>query len=364
METQPKPTALRILALSAQSQGANDYALVRAFRRAGHSVQVVPSENYIPRWDGKRLRLLRRLLQPMLVTEYNRRVLHVAMHLRPDLLFVFKGQYLTMETLEMLRGIGTIAIQFFPDTGFADHGPYLPKAIGCYDWVFTTKPTGVSDLKIKYGIDAASFIPHAFDPETHAPVLMSSLDRSIYQCDVSFIGNTSQKKRDILEFVRQELPDIRFKIWGPAEWRQYPFLKESYQGSEVWGREYAKAILGSKINLGLLFEGGPSAPAGDLITSRTFHIPAVGGFMLHERTDEATHYFADGKESAYYSDPVDLVKKIRYYLENSSERQAISEAGRERCLSSPYSTDDRVKELLAKYYELRLSCNIPEHGCN
>jgi spore maturation protein CgeB len=349
----PPHNPLRILAVSVLHQGANDYAFVRAFRRAGHSVSVVPADTYIPNWENVALRALRRAMTPLFVADYNKALMRMAKQMRPHLFFVFKGQYVTPETMAAIKAMGAITIQFYPDTGFADHGPYIPKAISLYDWVFTTKPAGIVDLRKNYHQSNASFIPHAFDPETHAPAPLKNDDTEIYQCDASFIGDISTKKLAQIKRVVQKLPEIKMKIWGAQKWGSIPDLESSYQGTGVWGTEYSKAIGGSKINIGALFEGGPSAPEGDLITARTFEIPAAGGFMLHERTDEAMTYFEDGKECAFYSDPDDLIAKIRYYLSHGAERKAIAKAGRARCLSSGYSVDDRVKTVLDKYYELR-----------
>lgn len=344
---------LRILAVSELWHGANDYAFVRAFRRAGHSVSVLPQGQFVPTWQSIGLRALRRLLMPVLVREYTRKLVAIAQHLRPDLFFVFKGQSLTLEALTAVKATGAIAINFYPDTGFADYGPYLPRTIGMHDWVFTTKPAGVADLATNYDCHTASFLPHAFDPEVHAPVCLACDDRERYECDVAFIGNISPKKRWLLEHVHRSLPDVSLKIWGPYAWHLTQNLASVYQGSEVWGAEYAKAIQATRINLGLLFEGGASAPVGDVITARTFEIPAAGGFMLHERTPEALQYFEEGEECAFFSDPDELAAKIAYYLEHPQERTAIAAEGRRRALSSGYSVDDRVKTVLAKYYELR-----------
>lgn len=39
---------MRILTVSHNWQGANDYSFVRAFRRAGHSVLVVSDQDFVP----------------------------------------------------------------------------------------------------------------------------------------------------------------------------------------------------------------------------------------------------------------------------------------------------------------------------
>ena len=346
--------SLRILTVSAHWQGANDYAFTRAFRRAGHSVQVVPSTDYFPAWNRKPLRALRRLLRPVLITEYNRAMVASAERFRPHLFFVFKGEFVTPDTISTLKNMGAVAVQFYPDVSFRTHGAYLPRALPMYDWVFTTKSFGLEDMANQLGVPDASFLPHAYDPETHVAVALSESDLQGFECDVSFIGNWSSKKQHLLQSVQESLPAIELKIWGPAPWLiTERTLVACYQMSPITGLEYAKAIGASKINIAILSEKRHGASSGDRTTARTFEIPAAGGFMLHERTEEAMEYFEEGKECAFFSDPEDLVAKIRYYLAHEDERRAIALAGRQRCLTSGYSVDDRAATVIAKYHELR-----------
>ena len=350
-QSEPELAPLRILASCNIRHGGNDYSFVRAFRRAGHSVLVVPPESFLPRWETKWLRVLRRLAHPALLAEYNRALTAAISTFAPDLFFVFKGDSVSVATVQAVRAGGAVAINFYPDTGFVGCSA---DAIRTYDWVFTTKPAHIEFLKQRYSYTRADFVTHAFDPEIHAAPQMDERDRQRYGCDAVFIGNISKKKKDVLGHVLTALPDRNFKIWGPSVWRSAPSpLREAYQGSSAWGPEYAKAINGAKINLCLLYEGSREAPVGDVITARTFEVPAAGGFMLHERTDEAVRYFEDGLECAFFNNADDLVDKIRYYLAHEDERRAIAEAGRQRALTSGYSYDDRVATIVAKYRELR-----------
>ena len=350
---------LRILASCNIRHGGNDYSFVRAFRRAGHSVLVVPPESFLPRWEMKWLRALKRLARPAILAEYNRSLTTAAQTFEPDLFFVFKGDSVTNTTVRAIRAGGAVAINFYPDTAFDG---CASKAIAGYDWVFTTKPAQIDYLNQHYGYTNTSFVTHAFDPEVHGAPTMSERDKERYGCDVVFIGNTSRKKEKILGHVIAALPELKFKIWGAAGWGQSPRLvRDAYQGSTVWGQEYAKAICGAKINLGLLYEGGAAAPAGDVITARTFEVPAAGGFMLHERTAQAMQYFEEGKEYTFFDDIDDLADKICYYLEHEEERKAIAVAGRERAFTSGYSYDDRVTTVVAKYQELRAKVKL-RHG--
>lgn len=339
---------LRILAVSALWQGANDYAFVRAFRRAGHSVQVVSEAEISPKWQSKSLRAVRRLLHGPIVKEFNRILLETAKDLRPHLVFVFKGPLVTAETLRELGKLGCVRIQFYPDVSFRTHGTRLPEALKAYDWIFTAKTFGLTDMSEQLGIRNASFLPHGFDPETHRPHVLTAEDERRYGCDFSFIGNWSRKKQSIMEQVCSRLPTISCRIWGPREWGVLP----QYQHQHVLGIEYAKAIALSRINIALLSEQRAGASSGDLITARTFEIPACGGFMLHERTDEARQFFRD-EECAYFSDVDELVEKISYYLANEGERREIAAAGMKRCLTSGYSSTDQATAVLDKYDQIR-----------
>ncbi|SEF02994.1 protein of unknown function [Rhizobiales bacterium GAS188] len=355
---------LRILALADHWQGANCYAFVRAFRRGGHSVSSCSEADTIPRsWQLTPLKILRRLITPVLVSEYNRDVIAAADRLQPHLLFVFKGPYLTAETLRSVKAKGAIAINFFPDTSITADTRYIPRALPLYDWVFTTKSFGLGDMERLAGVRNASFLPHAFDPEVHAPVKLEQSDIDRYASDVCFIGTWSPKKEDLLLQLSHAMPDIKLRVWG-AQWEKASSRMRSISEHQfVLGSEYAKCIRASRISLGLLVEARPGASSGDLITARSFEIPASGGFMLHERNDEVSRYFLEGKECAMFSDTDELVDKVKHYLANDNERRRVAEAGRLRCLESGYSVDARMEQVLAKYRALAASrVHIPDSG--
>lgn len=347
------PPPLRILATAETWHGANSYSYARGFRRAGHSTSVVAEEWFIAAgWRSTPLKVLRRALWPLIVKEFNAALVREAELLRPHLLFVFKGYIVTPATIEAVQKLGAVAINLWPDVSVMTHGPLIPRTLPAYDWVFTTKTFGIVDMRRQLGVERASFIPHGFDPEVHRPMTLDAGDFDRYACDVSFIGTWSPKKQRLLERLAQHRPDLRLRVWGhqwqPAE----PSLGAAIMGRGVLGAEYAKAIAASKINLGILSEVRAGASDGDRITSRTFQIPAAGGFMLHESSDEIDQYFVDGAECATFSDGDDMADKVGFYLAHDDERRRVAAAGRARCLASGHSIDDRVATVVAKAREL------------
>lgn len=345
---------LRILAVTETWQGANSYAFIRAFRRGGHSVTVVADEAHAASgWQSLGMRLVRRALWPMILREANAALVREAERLRPHLLFIAKGVLVRPEAICAVQRQGGVAINFWPDTSFVDHGRAAIASLPCYDWVFTTKSFGPADFTARFGHERVSFLPHGFDPETHRPMALDASDRARLACDASFIGAWSPKKQALLEAVAQALPGLVLKVWGPGWTRRRNLPFET--GDGLYGAEYAKAIAASRINIAILYEGNRNAPAADRITSRTFHIPASGGFMLHEASPEIGAHFRDGIECATFSDGPDLAAKITHYLADDGERTVIAEAGCRRALASGYSIDARAEVVIEKARELLAS---------
>jgi hypothetical protein len=345
---------LRILMVSDLWQGSDSYAIARAFRRAGHSVTIVSDSTYYARdWRHPLLRGARRLLRPWIARDFNDALICNAEGLAPHLLFVCKGLLVEPEAIAVAKRAGALACLWWPDVSFFAHGPSIPRAVPNYDWIFTTKTFGLADLKAKFGFEKASFLPHAFHPEVHRKFRCDASDHERYGCDVSFIGTWSPKKQALLEALVDARPGVKLKIWGMQWDKAGPKLAPWVESREVLGAEYAKAIRLSKVNLGILSEMRKGASSGDLITARTFHIPACGGFMLHERTPEAREFFEEGRECGMFEGAAEMAAKVGYYLDHPAEREAVTEAGHVRCLNSGNSVDDRVSAMLAKVAELR-----------
>jgi spore maturation protein CgeB len=132
------------------------------------------------------------------------------------------------------------------------------------------------------------------------------------------------------------------KIWS-IDWKKAKNKKVRSRCTfrSPLGLEYAKVINASKINLGLL-----SRLADDTITQRSVEIPACASFMLAERTEEHLQHFQEGIEAEYFSNHTELIEKINFYLLNDSKRNEIAANGFARCISSKYSYDDRMKEIM------------------
>jgi spore maturation protein CgeB len=117
-------------------------------------------------------------------------------------------------------------------------------------------------------------------------------------------------------------------------------------GMGVTGEDYVRAICASRIALGLLSEARTGASSGDLITARTFQIPACGAFMLHERNHEVAEYFDEGSAAEFFGSDAELAEKVECYLADEASRVRIAAGGRARSIEGDYSSDARMKHVV------------------
>jgi spore maturation protein CgeB len=328
--------------------GSDARAAFMALRRLGHSATIIDEAKFVPvAWRTIPCRILRRLLKPLFIREQTMATIQALKQYRPDCLFVFKGNSVHPDVLRFCESRSIPAVNYYPDVSFLSHGPYIPRCLPLYDHVFTAKSFGIADMKEKLGVTNSSLLEPGYDPELHRPVRLSPGDLALYGCDVAFIGTWSPKKEAILGHVRAALADVKIRIWG-CQWdkSRAANLSDCIMGNEVVGDGYAKAICGASIVLGLLSEARTGATSGDLITARTFQIPACGAFMLHERNPEALRYFEEAREAAFFEAADELVQKIRHYLSSPIERERIASGGLKRSQDGGYSVDNRMRLVL------------------
>ena len=338
---------MRVLSVGPLWRGSNAGGLFRALSRAGCFVEILDEFYYVSlKSRNKVTKIAERLLRSRQEREFNDAIKSTVAVFKPDVLLVYKGVFVQPETLLFAREKGCQLALFYPDVSMTAHGGNIPKSIPLYDIVFTTKTFGITDMKAKYGVKNAHFIPHGFDPDIHRPLPIGSEERDIFGCDASFIGTWSAKKEAMLARLKEAIPELDLKIWGDQWWRtNTEAIKSSIQGRPVVGDLYALAIQCSAINLGILSEQVSGSSSGDLITSRTFHIPAASGFMLHERNEESVLYFREGEEAAFFNGADELISQVRHYLSAPGERDGVRKAGYQRAIKD-HSLDVRAQQIL------------------
>jgi spore maturation protein CgeB len=220
-----------------------------------------------------------------------------------------------------------------------NNSSWFIQCLPLYDGFITTKSYGVAELSA-LGCRNVVFVDNAYDPLQHRPALEADGSPVAFETDVGFVGSHERDRAELIEFLaRAGIPvTIRGNGWETVANRRIPGLTIL---PPVYGDDYARAISATRINLTFLRKMNR-----DLQTTRTIEIPACGGFMLAEQSNEHDRMFQDGREAVFFERPEELLAKTRYYLRHEAERAAIAAAGRTRCVASDYSYASRLRSAI------------------
>jgi len=338
---------LRILFLGENWFGSCARACCQALRRLGHDVADVDVQTLVPQLRSRAARLMVRLAGRHLVAEYNRLVLDLGARFEPDVLVAFKAPLLQARTLRTLRSRGVALYNYYPDTSVLAHGGILPEALPEYDCVFFTKRFTEADARRHLRLRASTVVPHGYDPEIHARWPLSARDRKQYGHDAIVAATHTPHKEAVLDALVASMPELDLRIWGNV-WNERcrsSRLRPYLEGAALNGTAYARALQAARINLAVMSGQVAGASQGDETTTRTFEIPACGGFMLHERSGELLELFDEDREVACFTGVGELIEKMCFYLAHPDARARIAERGHARCVPA-YSYDVRMRALL------------------
>jgi spore maturation protein CgeB len=216
------------------------------------------------------------------------------------------------------------------------------QSVAFYDLCIVMRPINVSEAR-SLGAKHVIQKNRAADEITHAPRLISDLDREKWSSDVLFLGTWFPERGPFLrQLVVLGVPlTIRGPNWHKApEWRA---LQPHWKGGAIAGDDYAKAIQCAKINLGLLSKGNR-----DLHTTRSLEIPALGGLFCAERTSEHLDMYVEGREALYWDSVEECAEVCKNALRNEDLRAQIAAAGHARYLRDGNQNERLMASIIAE----------------
>lgn len=289
--------------------------------------------------------------------EYNRRLVEAVKREKPDIFFtvMYTDELMEDALLEIKKYTKSVAWMCDDHWRFDDYARHYPPY---FSHIVTTYSKAIEKYEV-LGFKNVIHSQWAADTGTYRP----TGDKK--DIDVSFFGSWNRDRGRIVGFLRKN--GINTVVCG-AGWPE----------GRIGQDEMIQSISRSKINLGLnppssyfglkpfvrLFfrrSGRRIVPDfwhffGNMrewrqkripqIKARMFEIPACGTFMMTQYADNLSDYYEIGKEIVIYEDDADLLGKIRYYLLNDTEREAIATAGYERTVRD-HTYTERFKKIFA-----------------
>lgn len=209
--------------------------------------------------------------------------------------------------------------------------PYLHA----YDHVFYVDPVYSPDMdmqeKMRYcGMKNADWLPiSAFDFEFEPSKDEGRLFSQERDIDVIYVGKFWRQKMDTLVKVKKAMGS-KFKMYGLFRWKHNLYLNiiHQYGGwvKPISHQDRVKLYQRSKIGFNIHWnEYG-------LGNQRLYHLPANGVMQISDCADHLGRIFKPDQEIAAYRNADELIDKIKYYLKNDAERQAIAKAGYQRVM--------------------------------
>lgn len=316
--------------------------LADGFRALGWAVQEVDGRDFtVGGGGGYAARIAARLLRSAAAGSFQQAILEACRSLRPDVFLTTKGVHVTSELLREIKDFGTRVVMYYPDRDFYHQG-ISESSFNEYDLFVTTKTFQLKYLSDKLTPSRVAYVPHGYVGASHRGIFRD-IPENKFLFDSLYIGNYSLYKE---RWIRETLDKIPTSIDVIGD--RWPILAEgALPRCQFHGRQtgilYAQAIQSARINIAIHFGPGPKGWS-DLVSTRTFEIPACRGFMLHIDNEEVREFFKPGEEIDVFATPEELADKIQFYLPRSDLRARMIERAYNRAVPG-YSYEARASEL-------------------
>lgn len=299
------------------------------------------------------MRVLKRLLQPLLRRRLYQQVLEEIKRAQPDVFMAYKGFTIHAGLLTQIKRRGVKTVNLYPDCSPHAHGAAHREAVGEYDLVISTKVYHPNLWESVYHYqNQCVFVPQGYDPNLHLVVNPSYA----YKYDVVMIATYRQQYGELmLDFARAIGDQPLTVAIGGAGWEALRgLLPPSWHFfGPLHGTGYVSALRSGRvcvapINVEMAVDG--KRQPGDVETTRTYELAAAHCFFIHQRSDYVDTIY--GKAGVpMFENGSELGSKVVKYLGAPVERERIAAAAHRVAVPS-FSTDSRTEEIYGFLVEM------------
>lgn len=240
---------------------------------------------------------------------------------KPGLIITANGSNIDEEILQYLKQKGIPIFNFYPDPIPYNNFSFI-KRIPSYTCIVTYSKDHVPSWYL-LGAKKVLYLPFASDPSVHSPHSLSENEKTFYYSPLAYLATW----QPYAALFPRKLVKFGLKIWGDQWYRldKNSKLKQCWQGEGIGiGDEFSKVCSSASIIFNVV-----RPVNGQSHSMKTFEIPACGGFMLTNRTEEQINFFPEDIAAVYFSTEDELIDKVQFYLKNESIRKSILVKGYE-----------------------------------
>lgn len=324
-------------------------------KELGHEVHAFREGDYYRplRLPGLPPRLLKRVADAQhklragpRTTALNIGLLLAVCRLRPDIVFLFRGDQVFPATLRAVRSLGSKIVGWQNDNPYSPRHPsyvwrHFRRGVRHYDHLYAYRPANVTDF-LEHGCPSASLLRSFYLRELNHRI--QPVEDQRFACDVTFIGHWEPDGREayVRRLLEQDDLDFRLRgtLWERSRIVDAILAKQGTIPGPVYKSDYNLALNSAKVALVFL-----SKLNQDTYTRRCFEITACGTFMLSEYSDDLASLFTPGVEAEYFRSADECLEKARFYARAHAERERIATAGYARVQRDGHEALDRARSV-------------------
>jgi len=277
--------------------------------------------------------------QPIRLRRHSAEIVDLCRARRPSLVLAMGIAPLTAEALEEIGNLGCCRANYLTDDPWNPRlgSRWFSRALPHYDHVFTTRRANIDDL-VAVGIHRVSYLAFGWDPSLFPDKSYSERDLGAYDADVMFAGDGDQDRVPYIAALTAA--GLRVAVYG-SYWERFAETRQIARG-RIAVTDLPKAIMGARIALCLVRRGNRDGHC-----MRTFEVPAAGGCMLTENTEEHREIFGQEGERVLYFRTVDeMIAKAKWLLEDATERTRLAAAARAHIRTHSNTYEQRLISIL------------------
>jgi spore maturation protein CgeB len=323
-------------------RGSTGHGLASGFRKLGWVVQEIDLSRYTALRSEKLIyRIINRSIRGLAADTIDSDIRSTIRDLSPEIFLTIKGAMISAELLSWIKSRGIKTAIFYPDVHF-DHPSVSVESFEEFDLFITTKSFHTSFLQNTIDRAKILYVPHGYINDVHWPT-RGIVSNDEYAYDVQHIGAHDPSKQVWMTAAKVGTEGASFSLIGPR-WPkniQNTPLENEHCCEVLYDSRYSFALQNSRINVAIMFGARRSSDWQDLVSTRTFEIPACRGFMLHIDSDEVRSFFKPGIEIDVFTTTDELCDKIRFYLLRPAIRASMIEKAFRRTVPT-YGYEERA----------------------
>jgi spore maturation protein CgeB len=315
------------------------YHYAQAFSELGHEVLFHGLEDIA--WLTLRGRVISRVkrMKPFLwlsKAQQRRQLMSAATDFRPDITIFMGTSDWEAASIRFLKSLcrGRVVV-------ITTDNPTVVPGLQSLEWLEGLTEFDTVFVPAKHiiptfyqlGVKHVELYGFSYNPKIHFPISVSKVGTSI-----SYLGCWGPLQEMWLDRIAAEF-QLRIYGWGWQHAAKKSRSRPCWAKGEGQWSEMKTAISSSKIAFNMV-----RAEHGCSYSTKTLEIPACGGFMLTNWSEEQAMLFEDGKECVFYNTMEEMIEKARYYLENDDAREKIRRAG--MAAVAPYTYKNSAISLL------------------